>query len=255
MITRSIGLSGNTFIDDNHQALLGAYNAIDVSSREQWDKDAFGKCVIAFLAELESHHHHEEMILKAAGFDMLDMHTLRHREIALQARIEGMNIQDFPSASGYMRLLRGLVFSHELFDDQDFWPLFEQGDNRERLIEWSVQYETGDDHVDKHHQALVNYINRLHTRFTETPDLNQAVSELEHLYQYSQFHFDEEEAMLGKQLFPGHKQAHQNLLIDLDKVIAELKQGRHEVQNLGDYLKYWLMNHIQTFDVPSFKAN
>ena len=47
---------------------------------------------------------------------------------------------------------------------------------------------------------------------------------------------------------------HRFLISDLERLIAEVKAEKFEPNNIGDYLKFWLLNHIRNFDIPAFES-
>ena len=109
--------------------------------------------------------------------------------------------------------------------------------------------------TDKHHYALINFINRFHQKYASSSDVVFACVDLNNLCAYSELHFSQEENELGQKFRPGHKANHKKLLSDLKKLINEIEAGNYKLENLGSYLKFWLLNHIQEFDVPAFKHN
>ena len=255
MIDEKQARSGNSFIDENHTALLNTINSISQVSERDWNRGTFLYDVAGFIKDLENHHHHEETILKAAGYINLGTHSSKHREISMRTRDSSMGVDDFNSSMIFMDELRSMIFSHELLDDQDYWSLFDN--QAEYNIKWSTSYETGNETIDKHHQCLLNYINRLDLRFSECHRnieecQSLAIGELKLFYEYSKLHFKEEESTGSFHTVPGHQAQHDSLLIDLARLILEIERGKFLPANLGDYLSYWLINHIQLFDIPSF---
>ena len=248
--------SGNSFIDDNHEGLLNNIDALTFLVRDNWNQNEFELRVRNLIVDLENHFSHEETILKAVGYADLDSHSVKHRGISMCLRIASLDTLDYDDSVQFLVKLRTEVFGHELLEDQNYWPLFDQeNSDQDILILWSQELETGDPETDKHHKALINHINRLHMRFSKLPDIDSACKELKLLYEYSKFHFSEEEILLGSKLRPGHKENHESLLVDLDILVNEVQSGKYKLHNIGDYLKYWLINHIQTFDIPSFNRD
>jgi len=257
--------SGNSFIDENHEGLLDNIDAITMLLRDNWRKDEFKSRVRDFIVDLENHFSHEETILKAVGYAKLDSHAIKHREISMRLRMDSLDALNYDESVQFLANLRTKIPPHELLEDQDYWSLFDQEcSDKEALIIWSKNLETGNLETDRHHQALKNHINRLHRRFSKVSDIKRfskvsdiewACRELNLLCEYSKFHFSEEELLLGSKLRPGHRENHETLIIDLEKLISEVRSGKYKLDKLGDYLKYWLINHIQNFDIPSFDHN
>lgn len=249
-------ISGNSFIDENHNELLGFLDEITLFLRDEWDKDLFHSKIQNFIVSLENHYNHEEVILKGAGFENMDAHTLKHRELSMYLRIESLMPIDYDAAINFLSIIRSRIFSHELYDDQEYWPLFEpETPHTDTPMVWSSEFETGDMYTDKHHKAIINYINRLHQRLEYSSDIKLACNELTNLCAYSEHHFQEEESSLGSKLRPLHKTNHQTLINDLNALIKEVEAGKYKLNNIGDYLKFWFLNHVQTFDIPAFKNN
>lgn len=245
--------SGNSFIDDNHYSLLTTIDEITILLRDGWSKEEFAVRVKNFITDMERHFSHEELILKAARYTEMDSHILKHRELLMRLRMDGYAILNYDAALQFIMSLRTLFFSHELFEDQKYWFLFEQEDSaQDQLIFWSKELETGDLEIDKHHKAIINHLNRFHRRMSDSPDIDFACKDLKQIYEYSKFHFKEEEVFLGKKILPGHKENHESLLADLNVVIDEVRSGKSNIENIGGYLKFWLINHIKNFDIPSF---
>ena len=235
--------SGNNFIDDNHDDILNSMDELTFMVRDDWNLNTFTSAVSHFIVQLGNHFSHEETILKGANFNDLAKHIIMHREIALRLRIDVMTILERDDAINFLISSRAEIFSHELIDDQAYWPLFDS-DNVLTVISWSKKYETGDAEVDKHHKSLVNYINRLSLKLIESPDIDIACSELNNLYEYSKFHFKEEEKILGEKLRQSHKENHILLLEDLNNLISEIREEVIKTNAIAEYLKYWLLNHI-----------
>lgn len=247
--------SGNSFIDDNHIDLLEHIEHLTYSARDNWDGNEFRAKVKNFIVDLENHFSHEETILEGAQYNDIDAHSLKHRKISMQLRMDNLSLQNHNEAANFLVRLRTELFSHELFEDQNYWYLFDEEDGKEILILWTQDLKTGDIETDMHHRALINHINRMHKRFLSTNHIGFAVGELKLVYEYSKFHFSEEEYLLGKKLRPGHKESHQHLLMDLDTFTKEVNAGRVKLHHIGGYLKFWLLNHIKTFDIPALKQD
>ena len=246
--------SGNSFIDSNHEGLLKLLDALTPVVRDNWDEEVFSSGVRSLIASMENHFSHEETVLKGAQYHNLEEHAVKHRELSMELRMLGLGISGVEDAVGFLGKARTKILSHELFEDQGYWPLFadEEGDEV-TLIVWSTDYETGDTETDKHHKALINFINRLHNKLTSSVSRESVCSELKSLYSYSEFHFRDEEVKFGMDARSGHRIDHETLLRDLSLLIEEIGSGVQDVRQVGEYLKYWILNHIQTFDIPSFR--
>lgn len=256
MHTHTNNQSGNSFIDENHDELLSHLDSLTELLRDNWDFEIFSQEYSNFVSSLESHFSHEEMILRGAKFKNLESHKIKHRELSLKLLIGNMSDFGYDGAVQLLAKTRSAVFSHELLEDQNYWDIFNDniGDFDE-FVSWSTDLETGDKDTDEHHRALLKFIQRLDFNFRQTTDYEKVSNELKYLKNYSEFHFASEEKALGSGFKALHETNHKDLLVDLDSLIDEVKAKKFKLTNLGDYLKYWLINHIRDFDIPAFKKN
>ena len=175
MQNQSDNKSGNSFIDENHEELLEHMDELTLLLRDNWDRDNFNSSAQDFIVNVENHLSHEEVILKGAKFDDLDEHIIKHRELAVSLRMGSLAVYTRDEAIQFMANVRIQVFAHELMEDQKYWPLFESANAAaDNLINWSSEFETGDLETDKHHKALVNYINRIHRMLADSSDIKLA---------------------------------------------------------------------------------
>ena len=137
--------SGNSFIDENHEGLLNHINSLEVLVRDDWEQIKFTTEIRDFIVALENHFHHEETILKGAKYEGLDQHTFQHRKVSMNLHKEAFQAHDNDSAIQFLADVRTQIFSHELFEDQLYWPVFEtEKPDTDVLILWSPEIETGD---------------------------------------------------------------------------------------------------------------
>lgn len=247
-------ISGNSFIDENHDDLLKHLDELTFFVRDKWDIAKFNNIFYEFILDLENHHAHEEVILRGSKYEETESHTIKHRDLCLFLRLNILKVSCYETAIQFLANSRSKIFSHELVEDQKYWHLFENNDtDTNNIITWSKKYETGHEETDIHHIALANYINRFHRRILKTPDKEMACRELKELTALSQYHYREEELSLGSNLRSSHKSNHILLINELNSLVKEIKEGKYKIENLGDYLKYWLLDHIEKHDIPALK--
>lgn len=123
------------------------------------------------------------------------------------------------------------------------------------LIQWSSDYELGDEVVDFQHKKLVLLLNQLHDAVeSNTQQLLVEIS-LDELVKYTQTHFTQEESImddtegLTSDFVDSHKKAHRNFVDKIENFKKEYYAGKAEVsQELITFLKDWLVNHILVTD-------
>ena len=120
------------------------------------------------------------------------------------------------------------------------------------MISWLENYSVNNFLLDAQHKKLVSIINMLHSAMKEGQAKNMLEIILDDLILYTNEHFRTEERMMMNANFPGlkeHRIAHEKLN---DKVLEFQKRFReNEVlisMDLMNFLKNWLINHIEITD-------
>ena len=130
------------------------------------------------------------------------------------------------------------------------------------MIEWEDKFNVGISIIDEEHKKLIGILNKA-IFAKEHNDKPEEIKEvLNEMVEYSHKHFSTEEAYMVKFNFPEY-QFHKNEHLDfIDKTIAsynKLVRGDYQIANeLLEYLKQWLANHIQVTDrqyIDCFKKN
>ncbi len=128
----------------------------------------------------------------------------------------------------------------------------ESGSSEPELIRWSPDLSVGVQRFDEQHRQLVTLINRLFNALREGRGDTVCVPILEELAAYTQNHFAAEEHQMSVHNYPdqeNHKKAHADLLQRVVSFQEELKTGRSMLSiDLMNFLKSWLINHIQGTD-------
>ncbi len=141
---------------------------------------------------------------------------------------------------------------------------------RNMPIFWRPQMSIGHDEIDADHRYLILLINtvELVLRFPENrPHIEMA---LEELRRYAAGHFEREERIQiawGYIHLDQHKQEHRQLLRELDGLVERIRallddpavgaDGlRDQSQELINFLRHWLVDHVMKADmrlVPLFR--
>ncbi len=120
------------------------------------------------------------------------------------------------------------------------------------MIKWDDKFSAGISMIDEEHKKLIGILNKaiLAKEHNDNPEeIKEILSEM---IEYSDEHFSTEEAYMIKFNFQEY-QSHRNEHLDFrDKTIAsynKLVRGDYQIANeLLEYLKQWLVNHIQVTD-------
>ncbi len=119
-------------------------------------------------------------------------------------------------------------------------------------VEWKNEYSVGIDSIDRQHKKLLNLINQLQTAVDYSTGEEFERDALNELVNYTKTHFSYEEDLLKKNNYPdfeAHKKQHENMVKHVEEVLAEYEKDRDTaMSNAANYLKGWLVNHINGTD-------
>ena len=124
------------------------------------------------------------------------------------------------------------------------------------LARFDESIMTGNRMIDGQHRELIEKINQLVMSCEQGREKVKAIKMLHYLADYTDFHFNEEEALQEKVGYPGleeHRQRHE----DFRKAVGELFEMLEEEEGPSDRfveavhrnVTEWLYGHIKGFDV------
>lgn len=119
-------------------------------------------------------------------------------------------------------------------------------------VEWKDDYSVGIDSIDQQHKRLINLINQLHTAvdYSTGPEFEREA--LDELVDYTKTHFSYEEGLMEQNGYPDfepHKAQHQKMFKKVEEVLSEYEKDQDTAMaNAAEYLKQWLINHINGTD-------
>ena len=128
--------------------------------------------------------------------------------------------------------------------------------------EFTDDLVTGNEMIDTQHKELICKINDLLKSCEERSNQSGAARMLNFLADYTEYHFNEEEALQESINYPDikeHKEKHEELrrtVQELHEMLTE-EEGPTDafVEKVSEKVRDWLYYHIQTFDrsVVEFK--
>jgi hemerythrin len=125
-------------------------------------------------------------------------------------------------------------------------------------IHWRQGMSVDQGPIDEDHRHLIDLINRFTDHVPGSPSpLAEALDVLHALEFYADAHFAREEQLQRLVAFPesaAHQEEHRRLRATLEQILARAKSPRTAepaaiVQDLGQLLKRWLMDHIIKHDL------
>ena len=127
-------------------------------------------------------------------------------------------------------------------------------DQNSTIVEWSENYATGIELIDKQHRELVSLTNELYRACTTGDEEIGAVFKeaMGRMVEYVRFHFSAELELLHRINFPEypeHKRQHESLVKDILEAAKGYNEGRYLVpNNFVRTLKEWVFGHIAITD-------
>lgn len=128
-------------------------------------------------------------------------------------------------------------------------------------MKWTSKLETGNRNLDLQHYELIDLINEAHEVISSGGKKVQIADVLARLRSYVMFHFSYEDRLLDSRsidpvLASTHRAEHNEFSQHFDQISALHSEGEAinlEV-NLLEYLKNWLIRHIQHTDRELVRA-
>lgn len=112
--------------------------------------------------------------------------------------------------------------------------------------DWKDAYNTGIRELDSQHAYLFALTNRL-LRQRANPNKVIVKGILDELYEYTEQHFAYEESLMEQSHYgdlADHKKLHIRLKERLSLYSAEVAKDKLSVDDLCEFMKIWLINHI-----------
>ena len=120
------------------------------------------------------------------------------------------------------------------------------------FITWRDEYSVGIDSIDQQHKKLINLINQLTTAVDYSTGEEFEREALAEVVEYTKAHFTYEEGLLEENTYPdfeAHKAEHRAMIKEVELVLSEYEEDHDmAVRHACDYLKGWLINHINGTD-------
>ncbi len=121
-----------------------------------------------------------------------------------------------------------------------------------QFVTWKDEYSVGIESIDNDHKMLLKLINQLQTSSLYYTGEDFDKEALNELIEYTKFHFAREEKMMEENGYPdfeAHRQQHRDMTEEvISRVKAYEADSEKTVDDLLDYLKKWLINHINGTD-------
>ncbi len=130
------------------------------------------------------------------------------------------------------------------------------------MIEWEDKYSVGISMIDEEHKKLIGILNKAIFAKEHNDNPEEIKEVLREMTKYALTHFATEETYMNEFNYPeyqDHKEEHRDFSIETIAYRDKVIKGDYQIANeILEYLKWWLINHIQDTDkkyVDCFKEN
>lgn len=127
------------------------------------------------------------------------------------------------------------------------------------LLEWDdKKLSVGIKLIDDQHRVLIGYINELADAVENKSGDDLIESIFDKLYNYTQYHFHEEESYfykLNKNDLALHKLQHKHFIEELARIKCSSVSDNEICESLLYFLSDWLVNHIISEDLKFIEKN
>ncbi len=119
-------------------------------------------------------------------------------------------------------------------------------------VHWNDKYSVNIPSIDDDHKRLIVLINQFisSTHYYNSKEFEQKA--LHELVDYTKYHFDREEKLMQDNGYPDyeeHHKQHEIMIKKVNEVVAKYTQNSETtVTETVDFLRDWLINHIQKTD-------
>jgi hemerythrin len=130
------------------------------------------------------------------------------------------------------------------------------------MIEWDDKYSVGISRIDDEHRQFIDIINQAIVTKEHNDDPEELKEVLHSITMYAISHFATEESYMIQFNYPEyqyHKEEHHDFSKKVIEYCDRINDGGSQLSNIIlEYLKRWLVNHIQITDrkyIDCFKRN
>lgn len=120
------------------------------------------------------------------------------------------------------------------------------------LIEWKDEFSLGVPSIDHEHRELINLINDMITKVSESHSCMGNLYYLGEIYAKISLHFALEEKIMREKKYDeyqDHKADHERLLDDIRDIMDECEDNANiDVEKFVDRLNHWFTDHFKTKD-------
>ena len=122
-------------------------------------------------------------------------------------------------------------------------------------IEWNAELSVGIDLIDEQHKTLIQRLAQLSKAVNASQGASEILKSLEFMYEYTGFHFTDEEKQMAKYEYPGLEDQ-RGMHTEFIGALKQLEEDFEEegatgplADSINTLLMNWLIKHIKGEDV------
>ncbi len=130
------------------------------------------------------------------------------------------------------------------------------------MIKWDDKYSVGISMIDEEHKKLIGILNNVIYAKEHNVNPDELREVLREMSNYALTHFKTEETYMKEfnySEYQDHKEEHRDFSAETIAYHERVFKGEYQIANeILEYLKWWLVNHIQVTDkkyIECFKKN
>ncbi len=120
------------------------------------------------------------------------------------------------------------------------------------MFKWDVKYSVGISIIDEEHRKFIDIINNAIVAREQSDNPEEIKEVLNEMTNYALTHFKTEEIYMKEFNYPEYKdhvEEHHDFVIKTIAYLDKVIKGDYQIVNeILEYLKWWLINHIQGTD-------
>lgn len=258
-------LIGNAKIDEEHKMLFQMLNEAQTELENGFcPKEALSRMRENLVSYANTHFAHEEEYMKSIHDPELAIQEKEHNAFRNRVADISENIDSMQDAYKEMLSLLEFVatwlYRHIINSDCLIGHITRiEEDNADEMFAFTSKYMTGIKMIDDEHKTLFDIIRRSFEELQSNKNddnvdsFDVVLGIIDELVDYTRTHFENEEkymASIGYEGLGAQQRAHQifiEKLSDIDFVGSNIP-AREYLEDVIDFLLYWLTNHILKMD-------
>ena len=119
------------------------------------------------------------------------------------------------------------------------------------MFEWTIDMRIDNDVIDEDHKKLISLANKVMELNHPNRDAEELKVVIRELYEYVQYHFNREEALMSKLEYGAveeHQQKHEAIITEMNQYLTSSRHMGEMLSNFRQLMNKWVISHIMDED-------